>query len=314
MYIKMGAIMDNEYEPMAKVLKEENTIKDDEDEQIISETELPINQIILGDCVDEMKKLPDNIANLVVTDPPYGIDFESRLRADTFNKIEGDDRNNPVVSWAFAQCYRLLKENSHLYTFMRWDVLPRFLHLLKHWNFNVKNCLVGKRAAHSCGDLNYAFSPSYEMILFAHKGQREFNKTTIKLLEEGGGFVRRFNDLIDWLDVNEPSKNLMFHPTQKSLELIEFFMLLSSNEGDLIIDPFSGSGITAIAAWDLNRRFICYEVNGEYHSKSLKYLDEFKSGLHNDILNRTHKKLGYNLGKVKQVTFSTVDYRQQTKD
>ena len=86
------------------------------------------------------------------------------------------------------------------------------------------------------------------------------------------------------------------------------------NEGDIVIDPFSGSGITAIAAWDLNRKFICYEIDDEYYSKSLKYLDEFKRGLHNDILDKVHKKLGYGVGQIKQVTFSNVDYRQQPKD
>jgi len=270
----------------------------------MEDDELPVNQIIHGDCLEGMDKLPTGIASLVITDPPFGIDYESRLRAETFGKIEGDDRNNPVISWAFARCYYLLKDNSHFYTFTRWDCLPRFKHLLEHWNFEVKNCIVGKRAAHSCGDLNYSFSPSYEMILFAQKGQRKFNETTIKRLGDGKGFVRRFDDMIDWLPVNEPSKNLMIHPTQKSLELIEFFMLLSSNVGDIVIDPFSGSGITAIAAWDLKRKFICYEADETHYNKSVKYLDEFKKGKHNDILDRVHKKLGYNVGKVKQVTFT----------
>ena len=265
--------------------------------------ELPLNQIILGNGVEEMKKLPPNCANLVITDPPYGMNYESRLRSESFGKIEGDAKGDPVVSWSLAQCGRVLKDNSHIYLFTHWLGVPRFLVYLEYWGFNVKNCIVGKRAGHSCGDLDYSFSPSYEMILFAQKGQRKFNETTIKRLGDGSGYVRRFDDMIDWLPVNEPSKNIMFHPTQKSLELIEFFMLISSNEGDLIIDPFSGSGITAIAAWDLNRKFICYEIDNNYYNKSVKYLDEFKKGLHNDVLDRVHKKLGYGLGKVKQVTF-----------
>lgn len=263
---------------------------------------LPINEIILGDCVDEMEKLPDGVASLIITDPPFGIDYESRLRSETFGKIEGDGKDDPVLSWAFSRSYRVLKENSHLYTFTRWDVLARFIRLLEYWNFNIKNCLVGGRSGHSCGDLNYAFSPSYEMILFAHKGKRDFNKTTIKRLSDGDGYVRRFDDCIDWLPVNEPSKSIMFHPTQKSLELVEFFMLLSSNKGDLVIDPFSGSGITAIAAWDLGRDFICYEINEEYHKKSLKYLEEFKKGKHNDVLNRVHKLLGHGNSQLAQTS------------
>ncbi len=284
-----------------KVEVKENKVKVIEDKV---EDKLPVNQIILGDCVEGMQKLPDGIAGLVITDPPFGIDYESRLRSETFGKIEGDGKNDPVVSWAFSQCNRVLKNNSHLYTFTRWDCLPRFISLLEYWNFSIKNCIVGKRAGHSCGDLKYAFSPSYEMVLFAHKGKRNFNKTTIKRLSDGDGYVSRFDDCIDWLPVNEPSKNLMFHPTQKSLELVEFFMLLSSNKGDIVIDPFSGSGVVAIAAWDLGRKYICYEIKKEWYDKSLKYLDEFKRGLHNDILDRVHKLLGYNVGKVKQVTFT----------
>jgi len=267
------------------------------------ESELPINQIVFGDCVEEMKKLPADIGDLVVSDPPYGMGYESRLRSESFGKIEGDGKNNQIVSWSLAQCNRVLKNNTHIYWFTHWAGMPRFAKYLDYWGFDIKNCIVGKRAGHSCGSLDYSFSPSYEMILFAHKGKRKFNETTIKRLSDGNGYVRRFDDLIDWLPVNEPSKNMMFHPTQKSLELIEFFILLSSNEGDVVIDPFSGSGITAIAAWDLKRKFICYEINEEYYNKSLKYLDDFKSGKHNDILNRVHKKLGFGAGKLKQTGF-----------
>lgn len=288
----------DDYESMASVVTD--TIKKDDVNN--DNPEIPINQIVFGDCVEEMPKLPDDIADLVLTDPPYGVNYQSRLRSDTFDLIEGDGKNDPILSWSFAQSYRVLKMNSHFYTFTCWQALPRFIHLLGHWNFNIKNCLVGARAGHSCGSLNYGFAPSYEMILFAHKGKREFNETTIRKLSDGTGFVRRFDDLIDWLPINEPSKNIEFHPTQKSLELVEFFMLISSNKGDLVIDPFSGSGITAIAAWDLGRKFICYEINEEYHTKSLKYLEEFKKGKHNNILNRVHRLLGYGVGQVKQVT------------
>ena len=268
------------------------------------EAELPIDRIVLGDCVEEMKKLPSGSVDLIVTDPPFGVNYESRLRSETFGKIEGDGKNDPVLSWSLAQCYRVLKSNSNIYVFTRWDVLPRFMRLMSYWGFDIKNCIIGKRAGHSCGSLDYSFSPSYEMIVFAHKGKRKFNETTIKRLSAGNGYVKRFDDLIDWLPVNEPSKNLMFHPTQKSLELIEFFILLSSSPGDVVIDPFSGSGITAIAAWDLKRKFICYEINEEYYNKSVRYLSDFKSGRHNDILSRVHKKLGYGNGKVKQVGLS----------
>jgi len=291
--------MENEYEPMATV---RTNIKKDDDDVGSDEFQIPINQIVHGDCVEGMRKLPGGIASLVLTDPPYGVGYQSRLRSDTFDLIEGDGKNDPILSWSFAQCYRVLKENTHCYTFTCWQTLPRFIRLLEYWHFDIKNCIVGKKAGHSCGDLNYGFSPSYEMIVFSHKGKRKFNETTIRRLSTGNGYVRRFDDMIDWLPVNEPNKSIEFHPTQKSLELIEFFMLLSSNKGDLVIDPFSGSGITAIAAWDLGRDFICYEINDEYYDKSIKYLNEFKAGKHNDILNRVHRKLGYGVGQVKQVS------------
>ena len=292
---------DGEYEPTATVrtdIKQDDQIDDKED---TDELLIPTNQIILGDCVEGMKKLPSGCASLVLTDPPYGVGYQSRLRQDTFDLIEGDGKNDPVLSWSIAQCYRVLKENSHCYVFTCWQTLPRFLYLMGYWHFNVKNTIIGKRAGHSCGSLNYGFAPSYEMIVFAHKGKREFSETTIRRLSDDTGYVKRFDDMIDWLPVNEPSKSIEFHPTQKSLELIEFFMLVSSNKGNLVIDPFSGSGITAVAAWDLGRDFICYEINEDYYNKSIKYLNEFKAGKHNDILNRVHKKLGCGIGRVRQV-------------
>ena len=86
----------------------------------------------------------------------------------------------------------------------------------------------------------------------------------------------------DWtwngmLQQNMKNKDIRIHPTQKPLGLFEKILLDYSNENDLILDCFSGSGTTAVACYNTNRNFICIEKDKEYYEKSIKRLDEVKS-------------------------------------
>jgi len=77
------------------------------------------------------------------------------------------------------------------------------------------------------------------------------------------GFIKRFPDLIDFVPSGE-NRYLMKHPTQKSLEINKLFIQVSSNKNDIVLDPFVGSGTTAVACKQLGRNFICFEISKEY--------------------------------------------------
>lgn len=82
-----------------------------------------------------------------------------------------------------------------------------------------------------------------------------------------------------WSDIKFYGEKNRFHPTQKPLDLIKRIVLASSNENDLVLDPFMGSGTTAVACVEYNREYIGFEINSEYYQKSLARLNDIKKGL-----------------------------------
>lgn len=222
----------------------------------------PDNRIITGDCLEGMKYLKDGSVDLVVTDPPYGISFQSNSRTSTpqFDRLKNDDSLEFLDPFV-AECYRLLKPNTHMYVFTRYDVYPRFYDAIVQ-KFCVKNCLILWKKEYAMGDLDGSFATDYEMCIVAVKGKRTFNFVPIRRGGDGK-FVHRFPAVIDFVHPVEDNQR-MVHPTQKSVAICKFFIDLSSNKGDLVIDPFSGSGTTLLAAKQASRRYIGFEIDDRY--------------------------------------------------
>ncbi len=257
-----------------------------------------INKIVYGNNIDVLPNIKSKSVDLVITDPPYGISYEGRWRFP--EKIQGDEKDAYLFFKGVAmRLYRVLKDNTHIYVFTRWDVMQKFVDALKYAGFDVMNAIAVRNSNHGLGSLEYQFAPKYEIVLFGMKGRRKFNQTTMKKRKGTKNYVYRFPDFIDWLDGDEKNKATALHPMQKSLEIIEFFMLLSSNENDLVLDPFCGSGVVAVASMDLNRRFICIEKDKKYYDASLKYIEMFKSGELSNKLKDTHKNL--NISSIKKI-------------
>ena len=242
---------------------------------------LEFNKVYYMDCIDGMKVIPDANIDLVITDPPYGIDYQSNYRTIRFDKVEGDtDSNMKMGKLAVKEIYRVLKNNTAFYCFTRWDVYPRWYNEISKY-FKIKNCLIIKRKHTSMGDLFGAFAPEYEMCIFAMKGRRLYNKIKCKPIKRfdvkkknKSGFSYRYSDLITSVDVNEGSSNVK-HPTQKSIDIIELFIRLHSNKNDIILDPFIGSGTTAIASLKLNRKFIGFEISEKYYKIANERIREY---------------------------------------
>lgn len=225
-------------------------------------------RLIQGDCLNVLPTLEDESINLVVTDPPYGISFRSNYRTKKFDMMFGDN-NLEWVGPSINEIYRVLKNNSAFFCFTRWDVYPYWYNIISK-KFNIKNCLIIKRKHTSMGDLFGSFAFSYEMCIFALKGRREYNKlqrVNLKRVDKRTrnqtGYRYRFPDLITFIDANVFNLNLI-HPTQKSLEINEFFIDLYSNLNDIILDPFSGSGTTIMACQNLRRSCIGIEIDPKY--------------------------------------------------
>lgn len=215
------------------------------------------NKIINADCLDILKKLPDKCIDLVLTDPPYGMNYERHIKNKKFGKIENDDNLDFLDLWA-KTLKEKVKDNAHLYIFCSWHNIDIFKQVLSKY-YHFKNIIIWNKCAQGMGDLRTDYGCSYEMICYCSA-----KKDGIKSLKGG-----RDNNIINITnDKNE------IHPTQKPLKLFSYLVEKSSDEGDLVVDTFSGSGTTAIVCHNLKRRFICTEKDKDYYEASIKRLED----------------------------------------
>ena len=200
--------------------------------------------LLHGDCLELMKDIPDGSIDMILTDPPYGMDFQSGHRKTKYEKIKGDSNLDWLDDFV-NEIYRVSKPNTAHYVFCSFHHIDKFKQAIEK-KFKVKNILTWVKNNTSMGDLKGDFAPKTEFIIFFHKGRRLINgKRDPNVLE----FKRTQNKL---------------HPTQKPVDMTEYLIKKFSDEGDLILDPFMGSGTTGVACINTNRNFIGMELDGNY--------------------------------------------------
>lgn len=223
---------------------------------------VPINQFICGNCFEELPKLPDECVDLVLTDPPYGIDYQSnrRVAREKLPKFANDCDLSWVDDWV-DQIYRVLKDNRHFYCFTRFDMYPVFYNAISRL-FKVKNCLIWVKNNHGSGDLNGSYAPQNEMIIFAVKGKRDLNGP-------------RDSDVLECDNV--PSAHRA-HSTQKPIELLRQLIEKSTDPDELVLDPFAGTGSTGFACLDVEhhkgdkqtRNYLLFELNPDFRDYAVR--------------------------------------------
>lgn len=225
----------------------------------------PYAKLIYGDSVDIIKKIPDNSIDLVVTDPPYkvisgGKPYKKEQPSGILSKNDGKIfKYNDIEpeSW-IPEIYRVLKDKSQCYIMVNALNIEKYLTICRKTGFNLHNILVWMK--NNCTP-NRWYMKNCEYVLFLRKGNaKAINNISSKT-------VHQFNNLLG-------NKR---HPTEKPVELMEMYIINSSNEGDIVFDPFMGSGSVGIAALKNNRRFIGIEIDKEYFSISRKRVEEQQS-------------------------------------
>lgn len=204
--------------------------------------------IYLGDCLELFPKLDNESIDLVVTDPPYLKDFQSNHRINKLERIANDtetEENRELIVTSMNECYRVLKPNTSCYMFCDWHNIEFFKTAFESI-FTIKNLLIWKKNNWTGGDLNGAFAHQYEMCLYGHKGRDK----------------RRGSRLRDVLEYNRVVDDK--HPNRKPVDLLSTLIRNSSDIGDLILDPFAGSGSTLIASRLEGRHFIGFELDKRY--------------------------------------------------
>lgn len=197
-----------------------------------------INKIIHADCMDILKQLPDKCIDLVLTDPPYGINISNnigRRKGDKHSNYKKCDWDNEAPKKeVFDEIIRVSKN----------QIIWGANHFINNIPFNSSCWLVWDKL----------FS---EDVSFASCELAYTSFTSV---------VKRYR-------LSSQQGIERFHPTQKPLKLFEMILRDYSNENDLILDCFSGSGTTAVACHNLNRRFICIEKDEDYYKASVERLE-----------------------------------------
>lgn len=205
-------------------------------------------QLYEGDCLDIMRGLPDESVDAVITDPPYGIDYQSARRTDRakwHKKIANDKL--PYIWWLY-DAYRLLKDNSPMACFCRWDVQEAFQKAIEWAGFKIKSQVIWDRTNHGMGDLSGAFAPCHDVIWFATKGDFAFKGARPQSILRS---KRLDGESLD-------------HPNEKPWYLMTQLVTPLTVTCDTILDPFAGSGTTLVAAEKLGRNSIGIEINPDY--------------------------------------------------
>lgn len=215
------------------------------------------------DCREVIAGLPTDSVDVVITDPPYGVNYVSNLGKGSTRPLEGDDFL--PVDWLTdldrLTKFRFTAGAGRGRTAMFWFASDRSLsatqNALTCAGYSLRTMLVWDKQAITAGNLK-DFGCRTEYIVYAIKGNGALNGS-------------RDPNLISVPRVNSRS---MVHPTQKPLPLLTHLVVKSSGPGDLIFDPFMGSGTTLLAARDLGRRAIGVEVDERYCEVAAKRLGQ----------------------------------------
>lgn len=236
-------------------------------------------EIINGDAILEMKKIATNSVDLIVADPPYN------LGKDYGNDSDSKDFENYIAftkEWT-TEAKRILKPTGTMYVFMGFRFISYLYQILERdqkLNFNNWICWhytqgIGKKKG---------FSPRHDDILMFTKSKDfTFNLDDIKIPQK---FYRSVNnmrganpgDVWEFSHVHYCNENRQNHPTQKPEGLIERLILASSNEEELVLDPFSGSGTTLRVSQQLNRNCIGIEINPTYVEQTKSRIEKEFTG------------------------------------
>ena len=205
------------------------------------------NKVYCMDALELLKQMPDQSVDLILTDPPYGIKYHSNRykNGNPHNPINNDD----TLFIPIDDLWRVLKPTGAMFVF--------FSHKVPLIDKRVKNVIIWVKNNWTAGDLYKDFGNQYECIAYMPKQGFKF-------------YSKRFSNV--W-GFDRISADKLLHPTQKPIGLCR--RIIESNKGNVVFDPFMGSGTTGIACKELGRDFIGIE-NISHHEEYEGYEEYYK--------------------------------------
>lgn len=216
-------------------------------------------QIFHGDARDVLPDLEDGSVAALITDPPYGMAYQPMRKCGLAAKpvrADGARQGVRVLRGVLQELEPKLSAEAHAYVFCRWDSWPDF-HDALAGHLPMKNALIWHKAQGGMGNTKLAFALDYEVILYAALGGQLHGR-------RDGAVLTGFRPV-------PPAKRI--HTTEKPVELLAYLIEKSTRPGDLVVDPFMGSGSLLEAALRTGRRALCVELDEEYCEVASKRLE-----------------------------------------
>ncbi len=265
-------------------------IKADENQAKIEHKSLPLDTILVGDCVEHMNALPQNSVDLIFADPPYNLQLENSLtRPDQSHvKAVNDDwdkfdsfahYDNFTNAWLKA-ARRILKPNGAIWVIGSYHNIFRVGTALQNQSFWLLNDVIWRKNNPMPNFRGTRFTNAHETLIWASKSQKSkvtFNYEAMKQANDDKQMRS------DWLfPICSGSERLKdknddkIHPTQKPEALLYRILNATTKKGDVVLDPFFGTGTTGAVAKKLGRHFIGIERESDYINAALKRIATIK--------------------------------------
>ena len=217
-----------------------------------------------GNCIDLLKKLPANSVNMIFADPPYNHSGNNNITCKSgkktkCNKGEWDiieDLEKFNLEW-LTECKRVLADDGTIWISGTLHNHPSIGVLLKKLGFWIINDIVWFKPNAPPQLQPNRLAPSTELIWLASKSKKYFFNYNLAKEINGGKQMRNLWELT-------ATRHLTTHPTEKPEKLLDRIISLGSKEGDLVLDPFMGSGTTGVVAKRKGRKFIGIEIDKNY--------------------------------------------------
>ncbi|EBA17172.1 modification methylase [Roseobacter sp. SK209-2-6] len=239
---------------------------------------LPLNTILDGDCIEVMSGLPDNSVDLIFADPPYNLQLKNQLHRPDNSKVDAvDDHWDQFSSFAayddftsrwLHQARRILKPNGAIWVIGSYHNIFRVGTAMQDEGFWILNDVVWRKSNPMPNFRGKRYTNAHETMIWASKsegGKYTFNYEALKALNEG--IQMRSDWVLPICTGHERLKDEngdKAHPTQKPESLLHRILVGSTNPGDVVLDPFFGTGTTGAVAKMLGREFIGIEQEESY--------------------------------------------------
>jgi modification methylase len=245
--------------------------------------ELPLDQVMLGDAVQLMRMLPAASVHCVFADPPYNLQLRGELRRPDDSLVDGvDEEWDRFTDFAaydaftrewLGECRRLLREDGTIWVIGSYHNIFRIGAILQEMGFWILNDVVWRKANPMPNFRGRRFTNAHETLIWAARSQQSryrFNYQSMKALNDD--IQMRSDWFIPLCTGAERLRNvhgLKLHPTQKPEALLHRVLMSSTSPGDIVLDPFLGTGTSAAVAKKLSRHFIGMERHPAYVEAAL---------------------------------------------